>query len=61
MGIGECKDGTEQQTAETGMEKNSFCTLNAFFRVEQCRRYLFAQVTVLYEWKVSSGRCGQVV
>jgi hypothetical protein len=61
MDIGECKDRTEQQTAEAGMEKNSFRTLNAFLGIEQCRRYVFAQVLVLYQWKVSSGRCGQVV
>jgi hypothetical protein len=55
MDIGECKDRTEQQTAEAGMEENSFCTLNALLRVDQCRWYLFAQVSVLYEWNISSG------
>jgi hypothetical protein len=55
MDIGKCKDRTEQQTAEASVEKNSFCAPNTFFGVEQRRRYLFAQVTVLYEWNVSSG------
>jgi hypothetical protein len=34
MDIGKCKDGTEQQTAEASVEKNSFCTLNTFLGVE---------------------------
>ena len=54
MDIGKCQDRAEQQEAEAGMEKNSFCTLNIFLGIDQCRRQFFAQVIVLYAWNVSS-------